>query len=60
MTKFGESWAAASLELAALALKRQGKKAPPVVQPVRIGPFVVQSGIPCPVPSGSLKPPKAK
>ena len=55
MTNFGESWAAASHELAVLALKRQGQKAPPAVEPVRIGPFIVKSGIPCPEPSAASK-----
>ena len=56
MTNFGESWAAASHELAVSALKRQGQKAPPAAQPVRIGPYLVQSGIPCPTAGSATKP----
>jgi hypothetical protein len=52
MTSFGESWNNVSHDLAASVLKRQGRHAPPPSQPVRIGPFLVNSGIPCPVPTG--------
>jgi hypothetical protein len=52
MTNFGESWSNVSHELAASVLKRQGRNAPPPVLAVRIGPFLVKSDIPCPIPTG--------
>jgi len=52
MTSFGESWNNVSHDLAASVLKRQGRNTPPASQPVRIGPFLVKSDIPCPVPTG--------
>jgi hypothetical protein len=52
MTSFGESWNNVSHDLAASVLKRQGRNAPPPSHAVRIGPFLVKSDIPCPVPTG--------